>query len=73
MLGILLSFSALTALAGENSVTLDRVNTALGQLDQLAQQSMLKTGVPGIAVVYRDQVIYAKGFGVREVGKPETG
>jgi CubicO group peptidase (beta-lactamase class C family) len=33
---------------------------------------MARTGVPGVAVgvVYKDKVIYAKGFGVREVGKP---
>jgi CubicO group peptidase (beta-lactamase class C family) len=32
-----------------------------------------KTGVPGmaIAVVYKDAVIYLKGFGVRAAGKPE--
>jgi CubicO group peptidase (beta-lactamase class C family) len=32
---------------------------------------MKRTGVPGLAVgvVYKDKVIYAKGFGVREVGK----
>ena len=35
---------------------------------------MESTGVPGIAVavVYKDQMVYSKGFGVRESGKPET-
>ena len=34
---------------------------------------MNQTGVPGVAVavVYQDKVVYAKGFGVREVGKPD--
>ena len=34
---------------------------------------MTQTGVPGVAVavVYQDKVVYAKGFGVREVGKPD--
>lgn len=48
-----------------------RVKAALGQLDALARQTMERTHIPGmaIAVVYRDQVVYLKGFGVREVGK----
>ncbi len=31
-----------------------------------------RTGLPGLAVgvVYKDKVVYAKGFGVREIGKP---
>src|SRR3546814_12100484 len=34
---------------------------------------MARTGVPGIAVavVRRDGVVYARGFGVREAGRPE--
>lgn len=51
-----------------------KVNDAVAKLDAMVQGAMEATGVPGIAVavVYRDQVVYAKGFGVREVGKPET-
>jgi len=46
----------------------------LPALDRVVQQSMQRTGVPGvaIAVVYRDQAIYLKGFGVRQVGSPEA-
>ena len=34
---------------------------------------MARTGVPGaaVAVVHNDQVVYERGFGVREVGKPD--
>ena len=34
---------------------------------------MTQTGVPGtaVAVVYDDEVVYERGFGVRELGKPE--
>ena len=34
---------------------------------------MAQTGLPGaaVAVVYNDEVVYERGFGVREVGKPE--
>jgi CubicO group peptidase (beta-lactamase class C family) len=51
-----------------------KVHDAVAKLDGIVQGAMESTGVPGIAVavVYRDQVLYAKGFGVRESGKPET-
>jgi len=50
-----------------------KVNNALAKLDELIQEAMESTGLPGmaVAVVYRDEVVYSKGFGVREVGKPE--
>ncbi|WP_426979413.1 serine hydrolase [Pseudarthrobacter sp. O4] len=45
----------------------------MAKLDGLIRDAMERTGLPGIAVavVYRDEVVYSKGFGVREVGKPE--
>ena len=45
----------------------------LPELDKLVEQTLKKTGVPGmaIAVVCKDQVVYLKGFGVREAGKEE--
>jgi CubicO group peptidase (beta-lactamase class C family) len=54
-------------------VTSQQVKTALPELDRLANETLKKTGVPGmaIAVVYKDQAIYLKGFGVREAGKGE--
>ena len=50
------------------------VEGALARLDGMIQSAMQDSGVPGIAaaVVYRDQTVYAQGFGIREVGKPET-
>jgi CubicO group peptidase (beta-lactamase class C family) len=55
-------------------VTKEKVKAALPKLAMLATQTLQKTGVPGlaIAVVYQDEVVYLKGFGVREIGKPET-
>jgi CubicO group peptidase (beta-lactamase class C family) len=55
------------------TVTPDRVKMALLELEKLAQDVLEKPGVPGlaIAVVYQDQVVYAKGFGVREAGKSD--
>ena len=54
-------------------ITPDKVKTALVELDALTKSSLQKTGVPGtaIAVVYKDRVVYAKGFGMREAGKSE--
>jgi CubicO group peptidase (beta-lactamase class C family) len=48
------------------------IDRATAALDAIVENAMKRTGVPGIAVgiVYKDKVIYAKGFGVREVGKP---
>jgi CubicO group peptidase (beta-lactamase class C family) len=49
------------------------VGKALAEIDKLAQKQVETNAVPGlaIAVVFQDQVVYAKGFGVREGGKPE--
>jgi CubicO group peptidase (beta-lactamase class C family) len=48
-----------------------KVKAALPELEKLTNQLLQKTGVPGLAisVVYKDQVVYLKGFGVREAGK----
>ncbi|MGE0540838.1 MAG: serine hydrolase [Dehalococcoidia bacterium] len=48
----------------------ERVAAAVSRLDALVEQTLQRTGVPGmaVAVVYRDEVVYLKGFGVREVG-----
>src|SRR5215204_3670025 len=50
-----------------------RVHAACDKLEALANETLKGTGVPGIAiaVVHRDQVVYKKGFGVREAGKPQ--
>jgi CubicO group peptidase (beta-lactamase class C family) len=50
------------------------IEHALSALDGAVDHAMAQTGVPGIAVgvVYKDEIVYAKGFGVREVGKSEA-
>ncbi|ACL39058.1 beta-lactamase [Pseudarthrobacter chlorophenolicus A6] len=64
----------LPAPPGQVPPRLDRakVDRALERLDDLAGYVLAETGLPGlaVAVVYQDEVLYAKGFGVREVGKP---
>jgi CubicO group peptidase (beta-lactamase class C family) len=54
-------------------VTPQSVKAALPELDKLAEQTLKKTGVPGLAlaVVYQDEVVHLKGFGVREAGKQD--
>lgn len=65
----------LPAPPGQVEPLLDRakVTNALAKLDELVRDAMESTGLPGmaVAVVYQDEVVYSKGFGVREVGKPE--
>jgi CubicO group peptidase (beta-lactamase class C family) len=48
------------------------IDKATSELDGIVANAMKRTGLPGLAVgvVYKDKVIYAKGFGVREVGQP---
>jgi CubicO group peptidase (beta-lactamase class C family) len=47
----------------------DSVNRAVATLDDIVGDAMKRSGVPGVAVavVHGDKVIYAKGFGVRDV------
>ena len=47
-----------------------RVIESLPKLDEIAQAGIRAGEVPGlaIAVVLQDEVVYAKGFGVREAG-----
>src|SRR4051794_30598531 len=49
-----------------------QIDTAVSQLDGLVADIMGRTGVPGmaVAVVLGGKPVYARGFGVREVGKP---
>ncbi len=73
---MLLAFAVLTAsLVPAYAEPLDRVRViaALPKLEALAQRTIETGGVPGlsIAVVYKGEVVYLKGFGLREAGKPD--
>lgn len=64
----------LTALVSQvtaGDLTPQAVQAVLPELDKLIEQTLKTTGVPGlsVAVVYKDQVVYLKGFGLKEVGK----
>src|SRR5262249_60024697 len=76
-LTLLLASAAAEAVASDrltNVITRERVEAALPKIDEMAEKLVADHAVPGlsIAVVYEDQVVYLKGFGLREMGKPET-
>jgi CubicO group peptidase (beta-lactamase class C family) len=73
-----LAFSLLLAmaphLAHAQTASREQVAAALPALDALAQQQVEAGAAPGlaIAIVHDDEVVYLKGFGRREAGKPEA-
>ena len=50
------------------------VQDGVGALDRIVREGMETTTVPGVAVgvVWQGEVLYAKGFGVRQVGRPDA-
>lgn len=50
-----------------------RVRAALAGLDAIVERAMAATSVPGVAVavVWRDEAVFQKGFGVRQVGRTD--
>ena len=50
------------------------VAKAINSIDSLAQRVFDDAGIPGmaVAVVHQGKVVFAQGYGVREVGQPET-
>jgi CubicO group peptidase (beta-lactamase class C family) len=69
---VLALFAGAMACADMQPVTRAKVDAALPLLDQLARRIIEDKAVPGmaIAVIYRDELVYLKGFGKREEGKP---
>jgi CubicO group peptidase (beta-lactamase class C family) len=53
-------------------ITKKKLDSALAQLPADVRTTIRQTGVPGVAVavVWHDKVVFTKGFGVREEGKP---
>jgi CubicO group peptidase (beta-lactamase class C family) len=54
-------------------VTREQVDAALTKIDGFVEAEMERSGVPGVAVavVHDDEVVFAEGYGVREVGTEE--
>ena len=60
--------------AQADTITPERIAVALSKLEALAEAAVADGAVPGLAigVVRDDEVIFLKGFGHREAGKPEA-
>ena len=66
--------SAAVAICGQPGSTPQQapaMGSILQRIERYIERGMSTTGVPGVAVaiVYRDKVIYLKGFGVRKAGE----
>ena len=73
-LGILCLLLGMAPVAAHaQSISDERIAAALRGLEDLASKTVEAGGVPGlaIAVVHNDKVVYLKGFGRREAGKPD--
>src|SRR5213593_1141355 len=67
---VALILAPFSAIAQEKShLTSERVTHAVQEIEKLAQRRSQENAVPGVglAVVFQDKVVYAKGFGVRDV------
>ena len=71
---VALAVLALAAPAPADDPPAERVAAALPGLERYVGELREKSGVPGlaVAVVHADKVVYLKGFGVRELGKPDA-
>jgi CubicO group peptidase (beta-lactamase class C family) len=54
-----------------SAISAESINSALAQLDPYIHSSLASTRVPGVsvAVVYNDQVVFLRGYGIRKVGE----
>ncbi|MGH6895659.1 MAG: serine hydrolase [Geminicoccaceae bacterium] len=64
----ILSSATLADAQDHGQVRAEQVKAAVHALEQLAQKQIDENAVPGlaVAVVFEDEVVYAKGFGVRD-------
>jgi CubicO group peptidase (beta-lactamase class C family) len=65
-------FAISCAAQDKSAASTESVKSALAQLDSFIHSSLEKTQVPGVAVavVYDDQVVFLRGYGVRKIGQP---
>ncbi len=64
--------AAFASCAAAEPVSRDRVTAALPQVAAMAEALVASRAVPGLAivVVHADEIVYAEGFGLRDVGGP---
>ncbi|WP_309399144.1 serine hydrolase [Cerasicoccus maritimus] len=55
-------------------ITQAAIDNAVAEMDGIVSDVMTQTGVPGmaVAIVHNDAVVYAKGFGIKQIGSPDT-
>ena len=72
-LGACVLLLAASQIVAAGAVTKADVDAALPKLESYIREKMDAGAVPGlsVAIVFNDQVVYLKGFGVREVGRPD--
>jgi CubicO group peptidase (beta-lactamase class C family) len=68
-LSLILATPFCVAAPEKSRVTSEQVTHAVQEIEKLAQKQIDQNAVPGlaIAVVFQDKLVYAKGFGVRDV------
>jgi CubicO group peptidase (beta-lactamase class C family) len=68
-LSLILVFPFYVTAQEKSHVTSEQVTHAIQELEKLARKQIQENAVPGlaIAIVFQDKVVYAKGFGVRDV------
>jgi CubicO group peptidase (beta-lactamase class C family) len=71
--GTIVCCSSATLIRAQEHVAPERLQSAVHKLDKLANETLNRMSLPGIAivVVHDDRVVFNKGYGVREAGKPE--
>jgi CubicO group peptidase (beta-lactamase class C family) len=74
-LGLILLFihQPIRGQEARKQITADQVNQAVSEIQKLSADQIEQDVVPGlaVAVVFQDQVVYAAGFGVRDVKTKE--
>jgi len=65
-------FLSLAAAQEKTAASMERVKAAIAELEPYIRASLAKTKVPGVAVavVYDDQVLFLRGYGLRKLGEP---
>lgn len=65
--------AALAQAVAPAKLTAEQVAKAVAETDKLIIKSLHDTGMPGmaVAIVYKDRVVFEKGYGVRRVGEPD--
>src|ERR1700722_20310991 len=73
LIAVALAFLSLPLAAQQKpTITAERVNTAVSQLDSYIHSALTQTKVPGLAVaiIYKDKVLLLRSYGIRKVGDP---